>query len=115
MAAVPIPTHMKAWVYHDFGNTPDVLKLDSNYPVPQINENQLLIKVVAASLNPIDYKRIHGALKAFNYFPPVSSLSLFFISFLLGYHSFDLNFSGSVFLFCIYEMKSSVYYYLSIS
>uniref|UniRef100_A0A9I9DP57 Enoyl reductase (ER) domain-containing protein n=1 Tax=Cucumis melo TaxID=3656 RepID=A0A9I9DP57_CUCME len=70
MAAVSIPTHMKAWVYHDFGNTPDVLKLDFNYPVPQINENQLLIKVVAASLNPIDYKRIHGALKAFNYFPP---------------------------------------------
>ncbi|KAG6602443.1 2-methylene-furan-3-one reductase [Cucurbita argyrosperma subsp. argyrosperma] len=70
MAAPSVPTHMKAWVYHDFGNTADVLKLDSNFPVPQINQHQVLVKVVAASLNPIDYKRIHGMLKPSNYSPP---------------------------------------------
>ncbi|PPR96874.1 hypothetical protein GOBAR_AA23789 [Gossypium barbadense] len=51
---------MKAWVYSEHGKPVDVLKLDSNYDVPQLKEDQVLIKVVAAALNPVDFKRMLG-------------------------------------------------------
>ncbi|KAJ6318695.1 hypothetical protein OIU76_014117 [Salix suchowensis] len=55
---------MKAWVYGEYGNASNVLKLDSNATVPQVKEDQVLIKVVAASINPVDAKRMLGFLKA---------------------------------------------------
>ncbi|KAG8383173.1 hypothetical protein BUALT_Bualt05G0157100 [Buddleja alternifolia] len=54
---------MKAWRYSEYGGV-EVLKLETNVEVPEIKDDQVLIKVVAAALNPIDYKRRLGLLKA---------------------------------------------------
>ncbi|CAL0298959.1 unnamed protein product [Lupinus luteus] len=59
------PTHIKAWIYSEYGKTQDVLKFDENVEIPEIKEDQVLIKVVAAALNPIDYKRNLGYLRTF--------------------------------------------------
>src|SRR6266404_9106676 len=49
---------MKAIVYHEFGS-PDVLRLEEiDKPVP--NDNQLLIKVRAVSVNPFDWHFMEG-------------------------------------------------------
>ncbi|OMP11585.1 Alcohol dehydrogenase superfamily, zinc-type [Corchorus capsularis] len=42
------------------GKPADVLKLKSDVAVPQLKEDQVLVKVVAAGLNPIDNKRMLG-------------------------------------------------------
>jgi NADPH:quinone reductase-like Zn-dependent oxidoreductase len=49
---------MKAILYHEYGS-PDVLKLEE-VAKPTPNENQVLIKVVAASANPLDWHRMRG-------------------------------------------------------
>src|SRR6267378_4281735 len=49
---------MKAIVYHEFGS-PDVLRLEEvEKPVP--NDNQLLIRVRAVSVNPLDWHYMEG-------------------------------------------------------
>ncbi|XP_052118396.1 2-methylene-furan-3-one reductase-like isoform X1 [Arachis duranensis] len=58
-----IPSHIKAWVYNEYGNIEETLKLDPNIATPQIKDDQVLIKVVAAALNPVDYKRALGLFK----------------------------------------------------
>ncbi|XP_062151362.1 2-methylene-furan-3-one reductase-like [Alnus glutinosa] len=63
-STAPVPSHNKAWLYSEYGSAVDVLKLDSNVAVPQVKEDQVLIKVVAASLNPLDSKRLRGFFKA---------------------------------------------------
>lgn len=58
-----IPSEMKAWVYDEYGGV-DVLKIDEKVTVPQVKEDQVLIKVFAAALNPVDFKRRQGKFKA---------------------------------------------------
>lgn len=56
-------SNMKAWVYTEYGNIEETLKIDPNVSIPDIKEDQVLIMVVAAALNPIDYKRALGYFK----------------------------------------------------
>ncbi|MED6186416.1 hypothetical protein PIB30_066509 [Stylosanthes scabra] len=61
--ASSLPTHMKAWTYSEYGKSSQVLKLEVSLPVPEVKDDQVLIKVAAVSLNPIDYKRMAAAFK----------------------------------------------------
>jgi NADPH:quinone reductase-like Zn-dependent oxidoreductase len=54
---------MKAVVVHEYGG-PEVLKFE-DYPDPILGLGEVLIKVAAASVNPIDYKRRAGLTKDF--------------------------------------------------
>jgi NADPH:quinone reductase-like Zn-dependent oxidoreductase len=54
---------MKAVVLHEYGG-PDKLKYE-DVPDPVANEDQVLVRVAASSVNPIDYKLRSGAMKAF--------------------------------------------------
>ena len=54
---------MKAVVLHEYGG-PDQLKYET-WDDPQAGDGQILIRVVAAGINPIDWKIRSGAMKAF--------------------------------------------------
>jgi NADPH:quinone reductase-like Zn-dependent oxidoreductase len=54
---------MKAIVVHQYGG-PEVLKFE-DYPDPVPGPNDVLVRVAAASVNPIDYKRRAGLTKDF--------------------------------------------------
>ena len=54
---------MKAIVVHQYGG-PEVLKFEE-YPDPVPGQGEVLVRVAAASVNPIDYKRRAGLTKDF--------------------------------------------------
>jgi NADPH:quinone reductase-like Zn-dependent oxidoreductase len=54
---------MKAVVVHQYGG-PEVLKFE-DYPDPVPGQGEVLVRVAAASVNPIDYKRRAGLTKDF--------------------------------------------------
>ena len=54
---------MKAIVVHEYGD-PEVLKFE-DYPDPIPGPGEVLVRVAAASVNPIDYKRRAGLTKDF--------------------------------------------------
>jgi NADPH:quinone reductase-like Zn-dependent oxidoreductase len=56
---------MKAIVLHEYGG-PEVLKYE-DYPDPSPGPGEVLVRVAAASVNPIDYKRRAGLTK--NFYP----------------------------------------------
>lgn len=50
---------MKAWVYHEYGSPGEVLRLrDIETPAP--GEAEVLIKVIAAAVNPLDWHLVRG-------------------------------------------------------
>ncbi|PKR80685.1 hypothetical protein CW751_07905 [Brumimicrobium salinarum] len=53
---------MKAAIINSFGD-PNVLSLDNDFPKPDIKKNQVLIKVIATGINPLDYKIRKGELR----------------------------------------------------
>jgi NADPH:quinone reductase-like Zn-dependent oxidoreductase len=55
---------MKAIVLHQYGG-PEVLKFEE-YPDPVPGPGEVLLRVAATSVNPIDYKRRSGMTKDFN-------------------------------------------------
>jgi len=56
-----VPTTMKAWVYTTHGGPAEVLQLVDR-PVPTLQDDQVLVEVKCAALNPVGYK-------AMKYFP----------------------------------------------
>jgi NADPH:quinone reductase-like Zn-dependent oxidoreductase len=56
---------MKAIVVHEYGS-PDVLKFE-DYPDPVPGPGEVLVRVAATSVNPIDYKRRAGLMN--DYYP----------------------------------------------
>jgi NADPH:quinone reductase-like Zn-dependent oxidoreductase len=54
---------MKAVVVHEYGG-PEVLKFE-DYPDPVPGSGEVLVRVAATSVNPIDYKRREGKTKDF--------------------------------------------------
>lgn len=62
-SAATLPSKMKAWTYPEYGKSSDVLKLQSDVVVPQPRDDQVLLQVVAAGINPIDFKRMLGMFK----------------------------------------------------
>ncbi|KAF3444662.1 hypothetical protein FNV43_RR14355 [Rhamnella rubrinervis] len=66
------PSVQKAWIYSEYGRSGDVLRYEESFPVPELKEDQVLIKVVAASLNPIDFIRMAGFLEHFDSPRPVN-------------------------------------------
>uniref|UniRef100_A0A0D6R8N0 Enoyl reductase (ER) domain-containing protein n=1 Tax=Araucaria cunninghamii TaxID=56994 RepID=A0A0D6R8N0_ARACU len=53
--------NQKAWFYKEYGPT-EVLEC-GEFPVPELGANQVLVRVRAAALNPVDFKRRNGMLK----------------------------------------------------
>jgi NADPH:quinone reductase-like Zn-dependent oxidoreductase len=54
---------MKASVIHQYGG-PEVLKYEE-YPDPAVGEGQVLVRLAAAGINPIDIKRRSGAAREY--------------------------------------------------
>jgi len=54
---------MRAIVVHEYGG-PEVLRYEE-YPDPVAGAGEVLVRVAAASVNPVDYKRRSGAMKDF--------------------------------------------------
>ncbi|MFP4293664.1 MAG: NAD(P)-dependent alcohol dehydrogenase [Cyclobacteriaceae bacterium] len=52
---------MKAYVLHQYGG-PEVLKTEE-IPKPKLNKGQVLVRVQASSINPIDFKMRAGGLR----------------------------------------------------
>ncbi|GLT43443.1 hypothetical protein SLA2020_173900 [Shorea laevis] len=71
-SSASVPSKMKACVHSEYGNHATVLKIKTDVPVPDVKEDQVLVKVVAAGLNPVDIKRIHGVFKAAD--PPLPTV-----------------------------------------
>ena len=99
------PSHIKAWVYKEYGNIEEILKFDPNIRIPELKEDQVLIKVVAAALNPVDYKRALGFFKNTDAPFPVRFLFFFCLVLLKSLHFLLPNiYFLSFFFLCCYSV-----------
>ncbi|KAF7847247.1 hypothetical protein BT93_L3154 [Corymbia citriodora subsp. variegata] len=57
---------MKAWVYREHGDVASVLILDPEFEVPKVQESQVLVKVLAPALNPVDTMRENAAVPGYD-------------------------------------------------
>jgi NADPH:quinone reductase-like Zn-dependent oxidoreductase len=57
-----VPTEMRAAVYHKFGDIEQTLSFET-LPVPLIHDHEVLIRVHACGINPVDWKRANGMLE----------------------------------------------------
>jgi NADPH:quinone reductase-like Zn-dependent oxidoreductase len=74
--ATTLPTTMRALTYTSFGG-PEALNLELKFPVPTLLEDALLIRVHAASINPIDWKLLKGMFPSWlPPFPVISGLDV---------------------------------------
>jgi 2-methylene-furan-3-one reductase len=56
VTVLTVPINMQtAWFYEEYG--PKEALKQGDFPVPTPLHNQLLVQVLAAALNPIDFKR----------------------------------------------------------
>jgi NADPH:quinone reductase-like Zn-dependent oxidoreductase len=63
ISTISIPFVMKAAQQSDYGEARNVLTLRDNIPVPRkLSSTQILVRVNAASINPIDWKLLKGNL-----------------------------------------------------
>lgn len=62
IACMTIPVQMRAWRVHEYGGA-EVLRLEAA-PVASPGPGEVLVKVAAASVNPIDWKMRSGHLRA---------------------------------------------------
>nr|ABK23099.1 unknown [Picea sitchensis] len=51
----------KAWFYNEYG--PRAVLQYGDFPVPQLGDTQVLVRVRAAALNPVDFKLRNGVFK----------------------------------------------------
>jgi len=72
--AKAVPTTQKGWTYSEYG-AKEVLKFE-DIPVPEVKPDEVLVKVQAAALNPVDSKRRLGKFKATDSELPVGSILL---------------------------------------
>lgn len=77
----------KVWCYEEYGGK-EVLKL-RDFPIPTPLQNQLLVQVRAAALNPIDYKRRQRPIFPSDF--PVSTFELDFSGFKLNLSFSSIN------------------------
>ena len=67
-AAMAVPAVHEAWLYYEYGPAKEVLKLEE-IAVPEVKPDQVLVKVKAAAINPVDYKRRTGYVTLNSPFP----------------------------------------------
>lgn len=65
MAASNPPATMRVWQYGSYGGGASALVLVTDKPVPKVTKGRMLIKIQAASVNPVDWKLQAGLLKPF--------------------------------------------------
>ncbi len=57
--AINVPNQQRAVLITEFG-TPEVMQYQEGIAIPEITDNQVLIRVAYAGINPVDYKTRHG-------------------------------------------------------
>eukprot|EP01083_Nonionella_stella_P252492 869856_1 len=55
-------TLQKAYIYKSYGAVNNVLKYTETKNVPLVASHEVMVEIKSVSLNPVDYKRIHGYL-----------------------------------------------------
>ena len=59
MSNHPLPTSQHAVLIREFGE-PEVMKYQDGVAVPELQDNQVLVKIAYAGINPVDYKTRQG-------------------------------------------------------